>query len=82
MAHFARIEAGVVREVIVVKNAAIGGGTFPESEPIGQQLLTESGLSGTWLQCSWSGSFRGDYPGPGWRYDTAADLFIAPESTP
>lgn len=77
MAHFARIEDGVVREVVVVANAAIGGGTFPDSEALGQELLAESGFTGTWLQCSYSGSFRGVYPGIGWAYDDILDEFVA-----
>lgn len=76
MAHFALIEDGIVRQVIVVANDAINGGTFPESEPLGQAMLAESGFTGTWLQCSYSGSFRGAYPGQGWSWD--GTNFIAP----
>lgn len=78
MAHFARIQDGIVREVIVISNNAINGGTFPESEPLGQAMLAESGFEGLWLQCSYSGSFRSAYPGQGWTYDDQADAFIAP----
>lgn len=78
MAHFARIEDNIVREVIVVKNKAIDGGTFPESEPLGQAMLAESGFTGEWLQCSYSGAFRGAYPGQGWTYDKQTDTFIPP----
>lgn len=78
MAHFARIEDGIVREVIVVNNDAIDGGSFPESEPVGQAMLAESGFDGEWLQCSYSGSFRGCYPGSGYTYDQVIDEFIAP----
>jgi len=76
VAHFARIDdAGVVRQIVVVNNDALDGGSFPESEPLGQALLAESGFPGEWRQCSYSGSFRGAYPGEGWRYDAAADEF-------
>ena len=78
MAHFARIEDGVVREVIVVNNDAIDGGHFPASEPLGQAMLAESGFTGEFLQCSYSGSFRGAYPGQGWTYDAQADAFVPP----
>lgn len=79
MAHFARIEDGIVREVIAVNNDAIGGGDFPASEPIGQAFLAENGFAGDWLQCSYSGSFRGAYPGQGWTYNEGLDEFTAPE---
>lgn len=69
MAHFAQVEDGIVRQVIVVANDAIDGGTFPDSEPLGQAMLAESGFTGTWLQCSYSGSFRGAFPGQGWLWD-------------
>jgi hypothetical protein len=86
MAHFARIDAdGNVLEVHVIKNDDIDGGTFPESEPLGQALQSSLGNTGTWMQCSYSGSFRGAYPGPGWTYDPELDEFIAPplpEETP
>lgn len=78
MAHFARMNGDAVQDVIVVANDAIGGGNFPDSEPLGQAFLAECGFTGTYLQCSYSGSFRGAYPGPGWRYDAEADKFVGP----
>jgi hypothetical protein len=79
MAHFAEVDAGnIVRSVIVVANAAIDNLPFPDSEPLGQAMLAESGFTGTWLQCSYNASFRGAYPGQGWRYDPDTDTFIPP----
>lgn len=78
MAHFARIEDGTVTEVIAIANDAIDGGTFPASEPIGQAFIASLGLTGDWLQCSYSGSFRSAYPGPGFTYDATVDAFIPP----
>lgn len=79
MAHFAEVDAGnIVRSVIVVANAAIDNLPFPDSEPLGQAMLAESGFTGTWLQCSYNASFRGAYPGQGWRYDPDIDTFIPP----
>lgn len=78
MAHFAKVENNKVTSVIVVSNDDCGGGDFPESELIGQAFLASLGFDGTWLQCSYSGSFRGVYCGIGWSYDADADIFIAP----
>lgn len=79
MAHFAQIDAdNVVRQVIVVANAAIEDAPFPDSEPLGQAMLAESGFTGTWLQCSYNGNFRGCYPGSGYTYDPVADVFVPP----
>lgn len=79
MAHFALIEDGVVTQVIAVNNEAVGELPFPDSEPIGQAMLAESGFEGEWLQCSYSGSFRGAYPAQGWLYDPVLDEFVSPE---
>jgi hypothetical protein len=79
MAHFAEIDDdGQVLQVQVINNEAIDGGNFPESELLGQAFQESLGITGTWLQCSYSGSFRGAYPGPGWAYDPELDEFIAP----
>lgn len=77
MAHFAKIENGIVREVIVVSNDDCGGGDFPASEPIGQAFIAACGLDGEFLQTSYSGSFRGKYAGIGDLYDADSDEFVA-----
>jgi len=83
MAHFAQIDGyNIVRQVIVVANAAIQDAPFPESEPLGQAMLAESGFEGTYLQCSYNGNFRGAYPGIGWYYDSTLDVFVSPASEP
>ena len=76
MAHFAKVENGVVQQVIVVANSDCGGGDFPESEPIGQAFIASLGLDGLWLQTSYSGSFRGCYAGSGYTYDAELDEFV------
>ena len=76
MAHFARIDDGIVREVIVIDNADCGGGDFPESEAVGQAFIASIGLAGDWRQTSYNGNFRGTYAGIGYTFD--GDEFIAP----
>jgi hypothetical protein len=84
MAHFAQVDVfGIVRDVIVISNADCGGGTFPESEPIGQAFITGPhpyclALEGVWLQTSYSSSFRGTFAGQGFTYDLVADVFLPP----
>ena len=78
MAHFARVDDGIVREVIVIDNADCGGGDFPESEAIGQAFIAEIGLTGEWRQTSYNGNFRGVYAGIGYTYDSNLDEFVAP----
>ena len=76
MAHFARIDSGIVHEVIVVDNADCGGGDFPESEAVGQAFIASIGLDGEWRQTSYNSNFRGIYAGIGYNFD--GDEFIAP----
>lgn len=79
MGHFALVDdQSIVREVIVVANAAMDDLPFPESEPIGQAMLADSGFVGTYLQCSYNGNFRGCYPGSGYTYDSDNDVFVPP----
>jgi hypothetical protein len=69
MAHFAKIEDGVVRQVIVVNNADCGNLEFPDSEPIGNAFINSIGLPGVWKQTSYNNNFRGTYAGTGFKFD-------------
>jgi hypothetical protein len=69
MAHFAKIEAGLVTQVVVVDN---------EHEANGEAYLNSLGLEGTWVQTSYNGNIRGKYAGIGDSYDSVADVFVAP----
>lgn len=78
MAHFARVEDGVVREVIVVADSDCGGGEYPEAESAGQAFIAGIGLAGVWRQTSYNGNFRDCYAGIGYAYDSENDVFVAP----
>ena len=86
MAHFAQVDDGnIVGDVIVIKNADCGGGTFPESESIGQAFIGTPhpnglALEGLWLQTSYSGSFRGCFAGRDFRYDPVLNVFVPPKT--
>jgi hypothetical protein len=76
MAHFAHIEDGVVTTVIVVSNA-----DAPD-EATGQAFIASVGLPGEWRQTSYNGTFRYNYAGIGYLYDTVRDAFIPPQPFP
>ena len=80
MAHFALVDETIVRNVIVVANAALDDLSFPESEPVGQAFIATlpdlAVQDGTWWQCSYNANFRGCYPGMGFAWD--GTNFIAP----
>ena len=83
MAHFAQInDTNIVQRVIVVSNDDCGGGEFPESEPIGQTFIASLTISGTGLQTSYNGNFRGKYAGIADLYDADLDEFITPVIDP
>lgn len=69
MAHFAKIESGIVAQVIVVDN---------EHETDGEVYLNSLGLTGQWVQTSYNANFRGKFAGIGDTYDAELDEFIAP----
>jgi hypothetical protein len=88
MAHFAKIENGIVTQVTVISNCAVGSCigkdhwdyqeeyhkehgnlNFPDTEPLGQAVLAESGFEGTWIQTSYNANFRGKYAGTGDLWD-------------
>ena len=80
MAHAAKIDSGIVRDVIVVDNDKLpdGGEFTPEVEAALNTYLHACGLDGDWKLTSYNGNFRGTYAGQGYTYDPVADEFIAP----
>ena len=79
MAHFAEIDKnGTVLRVVVVSNAEIIDDDGNEIEQKGIDICNAICGQGTWLQCSYNGKRRGIYPGIGYAYDAAQDIFVAP----
>ena len=74
MAHAARVEDGIVREVIVVPDG-LGG---DENDAAIQAYVNGIGLTGKWLRTSYNNNIRGRYAGIGFTYDEATDEFVAP----
>ena len=74
MAHAARIEDGIVREVIVIPDD-LGG---DENDAAIQAYINGIGLPGTWLRTSYNATIRGAYAGIGYSYDAELDEFVAP----
>ena len=82
MAHFARIEDNIVREVIVINNEVLENKNFPESEPIGIAFCKSLyGADTNWLQTSYNNNFRGTFAGSGDLYDPVLDIFTTPTVT-
>ena len=73
MGHFALVDDGIVRNVVVIANAAIDDLPFPESEPVGVAFIATlpdlAVQAGVWWQCSYNANFRGVYPGMGFTFD-------------
>lgn len=79
MAHFARMEDNIVREVIVVNNDVIKDESGVEQEALGIAFCKSLyGDNTEWLQTSYNGSFRGKYAGSGDKYDAELDEFVSP----
>ena len=81
MAHFAHLnETNQVIRVSVVNNDVITDSDGNEQEQLGVDFLTQlnSGL-GWYKQTSYNGSFRKNYAGVGFTYDSTRDAFIPPQ---
>ena len=65
MAHYAKIENGIVTQVIVAEEEFFD--TFVDTTP------------GTWLQTSYNNNIRKNFAGIGFTYDSTRDAFIAPQ---
>jgi hypothetical protein len=77
MAHFAKLENNIVREVIVVNNEVLLDENGVEQEALGAQFCTDT-FGGEWKQTSYNGNFRGMYAGSGMIYDPVNDVFTYP----
>jgi hypothetical protein len=78
MAHFARIEDGIVRQVIVVNNDVLKDEQGAEQEALGAVFCADL-FGGQWVQTSYNATFRGKYAGSGDKYDATADKFTQSE---
>jgi len=65
MAHYAKVNNGLVEQVIVAEAEFFD--TFVDSSP------------GEWIQTSYSGSIRKNFAGKGYSYDKTRDAFIPPK---
>ena len=82
MAHFAKIENGIVREVIVVNNEVLLDSNGVEQESIGVAFCQSLfGADTNWVQTSYNGKFRRRFGGAGMTYDPIKDEFVSPEIT-
>jgi hypothetical protein len=91
MAHFAKIENGIVTQVVVVDNS---------EEARGEEFLNSIGLEGRWIQTSYNanfgkkfaaigdtyvastGNFKPGQPFPSWTFSNADWAWKAPKSHP
>lgn len=80
MAHFARIEDNVVREVIVVNNDVLLDPQGVEQETIGIEFCKNL-FGGEWIQTSYNAKFRGKYAGIGDIYDPIKNEFYSFNAT-
>lgn len=74
MAHAAKIENGIVTQVIVIPDG-LGG---DENDAAIQAYINGIGLPGEWKRTSYNASIRGKYAGIGDTYDAESDTFVSP----
>ena len=81
MAHFAKIENGLVTQVIVVGNADTASADGTEKEYIGAAFC-ERLFGGEWKKTSYNGNIRKNYAGIGYTFDAVRDAFISTQPFP
>ncbi len=68
MAHYAKVNNGIVEQIIVAEVEFFD--TFIDSSP------------GEWIQTSYNNNIRKNYAGVGFTYDSTRDAFIPPKPYP
>ena len=80
MAHFAKINnENIVEQVLVISNDVLLKSDGTESELKGKQFLNATFGSAKWVQTSYNGTFRKNFAGIGFTYDSERDAFIPPK---
>jgi hypothetical protein len=81
MAHFVELDTNnTVLRGIVVANAELLDENGQESEQRGVAFCHQLfGPEGVWVQTSYNATFRKNYAGIGYTYDSARDAFIPPK---
>jgi hypothetical protein len=80
MAHFAKLDStNKVISVEVLSNELLGSATGLEQEQVGVEFLTTLYGGGWYKQTSYNGSFRKNFAGTNYTYDSTRDAFIAPQ---
>lgn len=82
MAHFAEIDDNnIVKRVVVVSNNITYDENGVEHEELGIHHL-QNQLGGSWVQTSINKTFRKNFAGIGYLYDSVKDAFIPPKPFP
>ena len=82
MAHFAQLDnLNMVTQVIVVHNNELMDENGIEHESKGIAFC-KSLFGGNWVQTSYNKTFRKNYAGVGYSYDSARDAFYAQQPYP
>lgn len=80
MAHFAKLnETNIVIGVEVLNNEVIIDDDGIEQELLGVEFLSQLYSGGWWKQTSYNSTFRKNYAGIGFTYDSVRDAFIPPQ---
>lgn len=84
MAHFAELDNNnTVLRVLAVDNSKITLANGEEDESLGVEFLQSLFGEGThWKQTSYNSTFRKNYAGIGFIYDSVNDVFIVPQPYP
>lgn len=80
MAHYAEVDAGTVRRVVVVSNEVTTIDGVEDEQRGVDHLDSLLPTSGAWVQTSYNATIRHNYAGPGYTWD--GNGFAAPQPFP
>lgn len=79
MAHFAQLDhSNIVQRVVVINNNELLDENGQEQEVKGIQFCNTL-FGGVWVQTSYNGTFRKNFAGIGYTYDSLKNAFIPPK---
>lgn len=82
MAHFAKLENGLVIHISVVDNDKLLDEHGVEQEALGVDYLLAVHGGGEWVQTSYNANIRHKYASIGDTYLPEADVFVSPQPFP
>ena len=82
MAYFARLEFGVVRQVICIADSNCSGGVLPQADISGASFIAQLGIAGEWILTDSNNPIRKNFAYIDCAFDAVRNAFIGIQPYP